>query len=163
MRTLEKVPRGCAAARCRRWGYLGRIARRMTRSPVGSRRRSTRTRGAPRSRRPVIHRLNRAGYANAVRIFSRSRSTFARCCRPTIRYGFDNISDVLSLSPALLERYMTAAGKISRLAVGDAEIRPAVQTYSVPQTLLQRDRISEAQPFGTRGGAAVRHYFPDGE
>ena len=71
---------------------------------------------------------------------------------------------MLSLSPALLERYMTAAGKISRLAVGDAAIRPAVQTYSVPQTLLQRDRLSEAQPFGTRGGAAVRHYFPaDGE
>ncbi len=115
--------------------------------------------------RPVIHRLNRAEYANAVRdLLSLEVDVRALLPADDSGYGFDNISDVLSLSPALLERYMTAAGKISRLAVGDAAIRPAVQTYSVPQTLLQRDRLSEAQPFGTRGGAAVRHYFPaDGE
>jgi mono/diheme cytochrome c family protein len=115
--------------------------------------------------RPVIHRLNRAEYANAVRdLLSLEVDVRALLPADDSGYGFDNISDVLSLSPALLERYMTAAGKISRLAVGDAAIRPAVQTYTVPQTLLQRDRMSEAQPFGTRGGAAVRHYFPaDGE
>jgi mono/diheme cytochrome c family protein len=115
--------------------------------------------------RPVIHRLNRAEYANAVRdLLSLEVDVRALLPADDSGYGFDNISDVLSLSPALLERYMTAAGKISRLAVGDAAIRPAVQTYTVPQTLLQRDRMSEAQPFGTRGGASVRHTFPaDGE
>ena len=115
--------------------------------------------------RPVIHRLNRAEYANAVRdLLSLDVDVRALLPADDSGYGFDNISDVLSLSPALLERYMSAAGKISRLAVGDAAVRPSVQTYSVPQTLLQRDRMSEAMPFGTRGGASVRHYFPaDGE
>ena len=115
--------------------------------------------------RPVIHRLNRAEYANAVRdLLALDVDVRALLPADDSGYGFDNISDVLSLSPALLERYMTAAGKISRLAVGDPGIRPVVQTYNVPQTLLQRDRMSEAMPFGTRGGAAVRHYFPaDGE
>ena len=115
--------------------------------------------------RPVIHRLNRAEYANAVRdLLSLDVDIRALLPADDSGYGFDNISDVLSLSPALLERYMSAAGKISRLAVGDAAVRPSVQTYSVPQTLLQRDRMNEAMPFGTRGGASVRHYFPaDGE
>jgi hypothetical protein len=114
---------------------------------------------------PVIHRLNRAEYANAVRdLLGLEVDVRALLPADDSGYGFDNISDVLSLSPALLERYMSAAGKISRLAVGDPAIRPAVQTYSVPQTLLQRDRMGEGMPFGTRGGAAVQHYFPaDGE
>ena len=55
---------------------------------------------------------------------------------------------------------MIAAGKISRLAVGDAAIRPAVQTYTVPQTLLQHDRMSEELPFGTRGGAGRPTLLP---
>src|SRR5688572_3274458 len=111
--------------------------------------------------RPVIHRLNRAEYANAVRdLLALDVDVRALLPADDSGYGFDNISDVLSLSPALLERYMTAAGKISRLAVGDAAMRPAIQTYTIPQTLLQRERMSEAMPFGTRGGAAVRHYFP---
>ena len=111
--------------------------------------------------RPVIHRLNRAEYTNAVRdLLALEVDVRALLPADDAGYGFDNISDVLSLSPALLERYMTAAGKISQLAVGSGVIRPVVQTYSVPQTLLQRDRMSEALPFGTRGGASVRHYFP---
>ena len=115
--------------------------------------------------RPVIHRLNRAEYANAVRdLLAIDIDVRSLLPADDSGYGFDNISDVLSLSPTLLERYMSAAGKISRLAVGDAAMRPAVQTYSVPQTLLQRDRMNERLPFGTRGGTVVRHYFPvDGE
>jgi hypothetical protein len=115
--------------------------------------------------RPVIHRLNRAEYANAVRDLL-DLEVDVRSLLPAddSGYGFDNISDVLSLSPALLERYMTAAGKISRLAVGDAAMRPVAQTYTVPQTLLQRERMSEALPFGSRGGVSYRHFFPaDGE
>jgi hypothetical protein len=115
--------------------------------------------------RSVIHRLNRAEYANAVReLLAIDIDVRSLLPADDSGYGFDNISDVLSLSPALLERYMSAAAKISRLAVGDVAMRPVVQTYSVPQTLLQRDRMSERLPFGTRGGTSVRHYFPvDGE
>ncbi len=111
--------------------------------------------------RPVIHRLNRAEYANAVRdLLGLEIDVRALVPADDSGYGFDNISDVLSLSPALLERYMTAAGTISSLAVGDTGMRPVIRTYTVPPTLLQRDRMGEQLPFGTRGGAAVRHYFP---
>jgi hypothetical protein len=115
--------------------------------------------------RPVIHRLNRAEYTNAIRDLL-ALEIDGRSLLPAddSGYGFDNISDVLSLSPALLERYMIAAGKISQVAIGDPATRPVVQTYSVPPTLLQHDRMSEQLPFGTRGGAAISHYFPlDGE
>src|SRR4029453_875469 len=79
-------------------------------------------------------------------------------------YGFDNIADVLSLSPGLLERYLSAARKISRLAVGDPALRPSIDTYKISFERLQDDRISEQEPFGSRGGIAIRHTFPlDGE
>ncbi len=79
-------------------------------------------------------------------------------------YGFDNIGDVLSVSPGLLERYMLAATKISRQAVGDPTLRPGTTTYKTSPLLLQNDRMSEDLPFGSRGGIAVRHNFPlDGE
>ena len=79
-------------------------------------------------------------------------------------YGFDNIADVLSVSPGLLDRYMLAAGKIGRLAVGDPTMKPTVVTYRTPPLAAQDDRMSEDLPFGSRGGLAVRHQFPtDGE
>jgi hypothetical protein len=119
----------------------------------------------PNPGRSVLHRLNRAEYTNAIRDLL-ALDIDGRSLLPAddSGYGFDNIADVLSVSPALLERYMIAAGRISRLAIGDAATRPAMQTYSVRPTLLQHDRMNEDQPFGTRGGLAVRHYFPvDGE
>ncbi len=72
---------------------------------------------------------------------------------------------MLTVSPALMDRYLLAANKISRLAVGYPTIRPGVTTYDVGDvTLGQDDRMSEQLPFGSRGGAAIRHYFPlDGE
>ena len=79
-------------------------------------------------------------------------------------YGFDNIGDVLSVSPGLLERYLLAATKISRQAVGDPTLRPGTTTYKASPLLQQTDRLSEDLPFGSRGGIAVRHNFPlDGE
>jgi hypothetical protein len=120
---------------------------------------------APDPGRPVIHRLNRAEYTNAVRdLLAIDIDGREHLPADDSGYGFDNIGDVLSISPSLLERYMIAAAKISQLAVGDPGIRPAVQTYSVRPTLIQHGRMSEEQPFGTRGGMSARHYFPvDGE
>jgi hypothetical protein len=79
-------------------------------------------------------------------------------------YGFDNNAETLSITPAVLERYVSAATKVSRLAVGDPEIRPAIQRYRVSPFLRHTARMSEDLPFGTHGGAALHHTFPlDGE
>jgi hypothetical protein len=80
--------------------------------------------------------------------------------------GFATNGDVLSVSPALFDRYLSAANRISRLAVGDLSVGPgfAATTYDTPRLLYQDDRMSDDLPFGSRGGLAVRHYFPlDGE
>ena len=115
--------------------------------------------------RPPIHRLNRVEYANAIRDLLGIDIDVRSMLPPDDSgYGFDNIADVLSVSPALMERYVVAAGKIGRLAIGDPTIRPAVSSYRVSPMMLQIDRMSEDLPFGSRGGAAVRHQFPvDGE
>jgi hypothetical protein len=116
---------------------------------------------------PPLHRLNRAEYTNAVRDLL-AVEIDGRSLLPADNsdHGFDNVASVLSVSPLLFERYMAAARSISRLAVGDRTIGPAVtsKTYDVPSTLFQDTRMSEDLPFGSRGGIAIRHYFPlDGE
>ena len=120
---------------------------------------------APNPGRPVVHRLNRAEYTNAIRdLLALQIDGREYLPADDSGYGFDNIGDVLSLSPSLLERYMIASAKISQLAVGDPDLRPTLQTYSMRPTLIQEGRVSETQPFGTRGGTSVSHYFPlDGE
>ena len=119
--------------------------------------------GAPRPGRPVPHRLNRTEYANAVRdILDLEIDATALLPADETLEGFDNIGGVLSLSPVLVDRYLSAARRISRLAVGDPSIGPAfaAQTYRAEQTAFQDTRTDEDQPFGTRGGLSVRHYFP---
>ena len=120
---------------------------------------------APNPGRPVVHRLNRAEYTNAIRDLLGLEIDGRDLLPPDDSgYGFDNIADVLSMSPSLLERHMIASARISQLVVADPDIRPTLQTYRVRPTLLQYERMSEDLPFGTRGGAAARHYFPvDGE
>jgi mono/diheme cytochrome c family protein len=118
--------------------------------------------------RPTIHRLNRAEYANAVRdllaIDTGAIDIESLLPADDAGYGFDNIGDVLSVSPVLLERYMSAARKISRLAIGVPPAQPELETYVAPRYFRQEDRISEDAPLGSRGGFMVRHYFPvDGE
>jgi hypothetical protein len=76
------------------------------------------------------------------------------------QHGFDNIASLLSMSTARLERYMSAARRISRLAVGDPTIDPVVETYSVPANFVQDDRTSDDLPFGSQGGLVVDHFFP---
>src|SRR5712691_7237130 len=119
----------------------------------------------PNPGRPAAHRLNRAEYVNAVRDLLRV-DVDGEALLPTddSGYGFDNNGDVLSVSPTLLERYVSAARKISRIAVGDPNVRPVTDAYDVPDDLVQDDRMSEELPLGSRGGIAIRHDFPaDGE
>ncbi len=120
---------------------------------------------APNPGRPVVHRLNRAEYTNAIRDLL-ALDIDGRELLPAddSGYGFDNIGDVLSLSPSLLERYMIAAARISQIAVGDPGVRPTRDTYRTRPTLIQEGRMSDELPFGSRGGLSVSHYFPvDGE
>ena len=122
---------------------------------------------APNPGRPTLHRLNRTEYANAIRdLLALDVDIDVADMLPAddIGYGFDNIGDVLNVSPLLLERYLAAAGKISRLAVGDPTLPASYQTYAIPHGLNQLDRMSETMPLGSRGGTSVSHYFPvDGE
>jgi hypothetical protein len=113
-----------------------------------------------------LHRLNRAEYQNAIRDLL-SLDIDARSLMPADDadlHGFDNIAGLLSVPPALLERYMSAARKISRLALGTSPPGPVTDTYTVPDLAQQDGQVSEDLPFGSRGGIAVHHYFPvDGE
>ena len=119
----------------------------------------------PNPGRPLVHRLNRAEYANAVRDLLAMEIDGAALLPPDDSgYGFDNIGDVLTVSPLLLERYLSAAEKIARLAVGDLTVEPDFTTHEIPKLLVQDSRMSEDLPLGSRGGIAIPHFFPvDGE
>ena len=118
-------------------------------------------------RTQAFHRLNRAEYRNVIRDLLDLEIDVEALIPPDApdRNGFDNIASSLSLSPALFERYVSAAKKIGRLAIGEAPTGGAeIATYDVPLNLIQNDQQSEDLPFGSRGGAAIRHHFPvDGE
>ena len=117
-------------------------------------------------RTETFHRLNRAEYQDAIRDLLGVEIDVASLlpADDAAEYGFDNIGDVLSVSPVLFERYLSAARTISRVAVGRPPNRPVIDTYKLPLLLVQDDRASEDLPFGSRGGVAIRHHFPvDGE
>ncbi len=120
---------------------------------------------APEPGRTTVHRLNRREYANAVRdLLALEIDGAALLPADNADLGFDNMADILSVSPALLDRYIFAARKISRLAVGDPSIEPTTEIYALPSMRFQDRRMSEDLPFGSRGGIAIRHNFPlDGE
>jgi hypothetical protein len=119
----------------------------------------------PNPGHPTLHRLNRTEYANAIRdLLAVDVDVSELLPADDTGYGFDNIGDVLQVSPLQMERYLAAAGKISRLAVGDTNIPVAYQTYPISHGLNQVDRMSESMPLGSRGGTAVEHRFPvDGQ
>jgi len=119
----------------------------------------------PTPGRPTLHRLNRAEYGNSVRDLLGLEIDVSELLPPDDSgYGFDNIGDVLTVSPELMERYLLAAGKVSRQAVGDTRVPPAYQTYTVAHGLKQDDRMADDLQIGTRGGTTVEHRFPvDGE
>ncbi|HTR39164.1 MAG TPA: DUF1592 domain-containing protein [Bryobacteraceae bacterium] len=110
--------------------------------------------------RPVLHRLNRTEYGNAIRdLLALNVDVSDLLPTDDSSFGFDNIGSVLGVSPALLERYLSAAGKISRLAVGDPKTDPIVDTYRVRADVTQNEHL-EGLPLGSRGGVLIHHNFP---
>lgn len=116
---------------------------------------------APNPGRVVVRRLNRAEYVNAIRDL-----LALEIDGPTLLpvdnsgFGFDNIADVLTIAPGLMARYMSAATKISRLAIGSPDIRSVIQVYRASEFARQDGRMHEDLPFASHGGLAVRHPFP---
>ena len=118
----------------------------------------------PNPGRSGPHRLNRAEYANAIRdLLSLDVDTTTLLPPDDSAEGFDNIADVLGASPALLERYLSAASKISALAVGSSSITAEQETYRIRGDASQTEQNDDLPP-GTRGGLLAKHFFPlDGE
>lgn len=114
--------------------------------------------------RTLIHRLNRTEYANVIKDLLALDIDVSSLLPPDDSAdGFDNIAQVLTISPALLERYLSASAKVSALAVGDPSIAPVTTTYHVKPDLSQDQNIP-GLPVGTVGGIVFQHNFPlDGE
>src|SRR6186713_2702902 len=114
---------------------------------------------------PLAHRLTRTEYRNAIRdllgLEALPRELRIELLLPAdnISSGFDNIADLLFVSPTNLERYLDAARRISRLAVGDPDMPVMVNIYRIDAERPQDDQVDEL-PFGTRGGTAIRSDFP---
>ena len=109
---------------------------------------------------PALHRLNRTEYANAIRdLLAIDIDVKALLPQDDSNEGFDNIAEALTVSPSLIQGYVGAAMKISRLAVGDRSASPAQVSYSAPGRLAQ-DKHIEGLPLGTRGGLRITHNFP---
>jgi len=112
---------------------------------------------------PGLHRLNRAEYTNAVRDLLGLNVDATKFLPPDdSSHGFDNMAGTLTTSPALMEAYLSAAGRISRLALG-TETAPTLAVFDVPHDTSQNTHV-EGLPFGTRGGMLIEHEFPaDGD
>jgi hypothetical protein len=109
---------------------------------------------------PLLHRLNRAEYANAIRDLLTLDVDAAVLLPPDdAASGFDNVADVLGVSPALMERYLAAAGEISASAVGDRAMLANSRTYHVAPDTSQSEHV-EGLPLGTRGGLRARVSLP---
>jgi mono/diheme cytochrome c family protein len=109
---------------------------------------------------PALHRLNRTEYANAIRdLLALDVDVNVLLPADGSSQGFDNLAEALAVSPTLIQGYISAAMKISRLAVGDKTMAPSQTTFSPPPGLAQ-DRHIEGLPLGTRGGFLIQHTFP---
>ena len=115
---------------------------------------------SPNPGHATLHRLNRTEYANSVRDLLALEVDPSTLLPPDDEsYGFDNNADVLGVSPVLLERYVSASRKVSRLAVGDPTQDAVAQTFRTRPDLSQANRV-EGMPLGTRGGLLMHYNFP---
>ncbi len=116
-------------------------------------------------RRPALHRLSRTEYQNAVRDLlaldhlPKEFDVSTLLPADNVTSGFDNLAELLFVSPSTLERYLAAARKISRLAVGDTSMPPIVDRYQLDRDLIQDGHL-EGLPLGTRGGTLIRSHLP---
>src|SRR5690606_32479847 len=116
-------------------------------------------RSTPQPGAPLLHRLNRTEYQNAVRdLLDLNIEASDLLPADDSSGGFDNIANVLSVSPALMQSYVAAAAYISRLAIGDPTITPGTTTYRAPEGPQAQHR--DGMALGTRGGLAIDHVFP---
>ncbi len=177
---LDRINVDDVAGSAEIWEKVVRKVRGGLMPPAGARRPDARTRDAfvtsierdldrawaahPNPGRPLLRRLNRAEYANAVRDLLAMDVDVAALLPPDdSAYGFDNISDALNVSPALQERYLAAAEKIGELAFGDPEMGMISETYHVRGDVSQNQHL-DGMPLGTLGGTRINHFFPrDGE
>ncbi len=110
--------------------------------------------------RYVVHRLNRAEYANAVRdLLAVDIDVSDLLPTDGAEFGFDNIATALKTSPLLLEGYVNAAQRVSAMAVGDPQVKPGTTEHSISREFSQNGYI-DGLPLGTVGGTVVRHFFP---
>ena len=108
----------------------------------------------------VAHRLNRTEYANAIRdLLGVDFDATDMLPSDGGEFGFDNIATALKTSPLLLERYLTAALRVSTMAVGDTEVAPGAATFMISLEHSQKERVP-GLPLGTRGGVLIKHNFP---
>jgi mono/diheme cytochrome c family protein len=125
----------------------------------------------PNPGHPTIHRLNRAEYSNAIRdLFALDIQPGASLPPDDSGYGFDNIGDVLSLSPVLIERYMSVGRTVARLAVGDTDVKPQIDVFAPVKEVRaaskggpkipRNERISDELPFDSAGGLSFQYTFP---
>ncbi len=176
--TLDNMDLGKVPAQAEVWEKVVRKLRSGTMPPAGMPRPDAATYSSlagwleaqidqgsqPYAGRPILHRLNRSEYANAIRDLLALDIDAASLLPPDdSAFGFDNISDALGLSPSLQEHYLDAALKIGALAVGDPKIAPGSETWRIRQDLSQDQHVN-GLPLGTIGGTSVRYNFPlDGE
>ncbi len=113
----------------------------------------------------TAHRLNRTEYENAIRDLLHLEIDSTELLPPdNVGDGFDNNADVLVFSPLLMDSYISAAARVSRLAIGPSTMEPAAETYTISDTFFQQDRASVDLPIASRGGTVFQHHFPqDGE
>jgi mono/diheme cytochrome c family protein len=120
----------------------------------------------PKPGRVPVHRLSRIEYANAIRdllALEIDAQSLLGADEPDPD-NFSNIASVLTVSPLLIEGYLSSAYKVSLLAVGDSKTAAVIDTYQVPKALDQSDRTNDDLPFGSQGGVVIRHHFPvDGQ
>jgi hypothetical protein len=175
--SLKSLPLGDVAAHAAEWEKVVRKLRAGVMPPVGEPRPTTDTRmelvgwlenelDAAAAAQPnpgrtePFHRLNRTEYRNAVRdLLALDVDVAELLPADEASYGFDNIAGVLKLSPTLLERYLAAADKVSRLAVGTPSPFVSIDWFRVPDDRSQEKRLP-GLPFGTRGGTLVEYHFP---
>jgi Protein of unknown function (DUF1592)/Protein of unknown function (DUF1588)/Protein of unknown function (DUF1587)/Protein of unknown function (DUF1595)/Protein of unknown function (DUF1585) len=109
---------------------------------------------------PELHRMNRTEYRNSVRdLLGLDLDVSALLPADEMARGFDNMADALAVTPTLVQGYVRAASRISREAVGDPQVSPAMSMYTVPKVVNQMRHV-EGAPLGTRGGTSLIHHFP---